>query len=167
MAFLIFLSGDLKGRKFEFDRDVISIGRSHDNIIQINDPSVSSKHCEFRREGETFSFTDLGSTNGSYLNGVQVTEPVSVSPKDTIQVGDMEIIFDAPELLHGNNYAERTTTTGIIVKPGNIVKDLPGDAESAFTMRKDNKRAWVFATLAAVAAATAAFIWFLIKLFRQ
>jgi len=168
MAFLIFLGGDLKGRKFEFDRDTITIGRSHENAIQLNDPSVSSHHCQFQRDGETYSFTDLGSTNGSYVNGMQVSEPVEIHPKDIIQLGDMEIIFDAPELMKGNDYAERTSTTGIIVKPGAAVaREVPTEVESGFGVRKDSKKLWVLVTSSAVAAATIAFIWFLVRLFKS
>lgn len=168
MAFLIFLSGDLKGRKFEFDRDAITVGRSHENTIQLNDPSVSSNHCQFQRAGEDYSVTDLGSTNGSFVNGMQVTETIEIHPKDIIQLGDMEIIFDAPELLEGDDYAERTTTTGIIVKPGAAVsRDVPTEAESGFTVRKDSKKLWLVLTISAVAAATIAFVWFLMRLFKS
>lgn len=166
MAFLIFLTGDLKGRKFEFDRDNITVGRSQDNIVPINDPSVSSHHCEFHREDTTYTLVDKGSTNGSFVNGMQVEEPVEINPKDIIQLGDMELIFDAPELLQGNDYAERTTTTGIIVKPGSLAREKPADIDSGFTARKDNKKAWIVITSAAVVAAVLLFAWFMIKLFR-
>lgn len=166
MAFLIFLTGDLKGRKFEFDRPSITIGRSHENTIQLNDPSVSSQHCEFTREENTFKLIDKGSTNGSFVNGMQVVEPVEISPKDIIQLGDMEMIFDAPELLQGNDYAERTTTTGIIVKPGALAREKPSSIDSGFTARKDNKTAWIAVTAGAVVAAVVLFAWFMIKLFR-
>src|SRR5210317_1271724 len=141
MAFLIFLGGDLKGRKFEFDRDAITVGRSHDNAIQLNDPSVSSHHCQFQRNGDSYTVTDLDSTNGSFVNGMQVTGTVDIHPKDIVQLGDMEVIFDAPELLEGDDYAERTTTTGIVVKPGAAVaRDVPTEAESGFEVRKDSKK---------------------------
>lgn len=167
MAFLIFLGGELKGSKFEFDRDEISVGRSHDNTIRLNDPSVSSNHCVFQRTGETYTVTDTGSTNGSFVNGMEVTETVEIHPKDIIQLGDMELIFDAPELLKGNDYAERTTTTGIIVKPGAIVREIPTDEDSGFGIRKDSKKVWMIVTASAVAAATVAFVYFLMKLFKS
>ena len=167
MAFLIFLGGDLKGRKFEFDRDAITVGRSHTNTINLNDQSVSSNHCQFQRTGDTFTVTDKGSTNGSFVNGMAVTETVEIHPKDIIQLGDMEIIFDAPELLEGDDYAERTTTTGIIVQPGATVREAPTDDESAFAIRKDSKKVWLIVTISAVGAAAIAFIWFLMKLFKS
>ena len=167
MAFLIFLGGDLKGRKYEFDRDEITIGRSHDNTIQLNDPSVSSQHCRFVRSGETYTVNDLGSTNGSFVNGMQVTETIEIHPKDIVQLGDMEIIFDAPELLQGNDYAERTTTTGIIVKPGATVERESVSDEEGFAVRKDNKMVWIVVTISAVAVAAIAFVCFLVRLFKS
>jgi pSer/pThr/pTyr-binding forkhead associated (FHA) protein len=167
MAFLIFLGGDLKGRKFEFDRDEITVGRSHDNTIPASDPSISSHHCRFLRDGDSFTVTDNESTNGSFVNGIPVTETVDIHPKDIIQLGDLEIIFDAPELLQGDDYAERTTTTGIIVKPGSVVRDVPTDDDAGFAARKDSKKVWVIVTIAAVVAAGIAFIWFLMRLFRS
>ena len=165
MAFLIFLGGDLKGRKFEFDRDDITVGRSHDNTIPANDPSISSNHCRFQRNGDTYTVTDTGSTNGSFVNGIKVTETVDIHPKDIIQLGDMEIIFDAPELLQGDDYAERTTTTGIIVKPGSVVRDVPTDEDAGFAARKDSKKVWVIVTIVAVVGAGIALVWFLMRLF--
>jgi pSer/pThr/pTyr-binding forkhead associated (FHA) protein len=165
MAFLIFLGGDLKGRKFEFDRDAITIGRSNDNTIQLNDPSVSSNHCQFDQSGDQYTVTDIGSTNGSFVNGIAVTETVSIHPKDIVQLGDIEIIFDAPEIMEGDDYAERTTTTGIVVKPGAVVREVSADEETTFTVRKDNKKVWMIVTISAVAAASIAFVWFLMKLF--
>src|SRR5437867_6562406 len=59
-------------RLFPLDADSLRIGRSSQNAIQISDPTVSKAHAEIARAGERFTIRDLGSRNGTRLNGVDV-----------------------------------------------------------------------------------------------
>ena len=55
----------------ELIEDLITIGRGSDNMIVINDPSVSTHHAQLQRAGETYRLKDLDSTNGTHVNGSQ------------------------------------------------------------------------------------------------
>ena len=57
--------------------------RSGNNV----DPTVSSRHAEIRRLGSDYYFSDLGSTNGSYINDNRVTAPTRLSHGDLIRIG--------------------------------------------------------------------------------
>src|SRR5207253_2303083 len=56
-------------RTHEVDSRRVVIGRSRECDIQISDPNASRRHAEIRRDGDTFSVVDLGSTNGTDVNG--------------------------------------------------------------------------------------------------
>lgn len=91
---LVVLSEQLRGQQFELSQDLYTIGRSEKEAICINDPTISSRHCELiRDEDGSFRVRDLGSTNGTRINGVKVTEQKLVN-SDILQVGGVEIMFD-------------------------------------------------------------------------
>jgi FHA domain/GAF domain len=62
-----------RGRTYEIREDVVYLGRSTDNDIQLNDRFVSRKHLKITRKGDVFFIKDLYSKNGTFLNG----EPIS------------------------------------------------------------------------------------------
>ncbi|HQU45975.1 MAG: hypothetical protein B7Z73_10730 [Planctomycetia bacterium 21-64-5] len=64
-----------------------SFGRDPSCDILVNHPAVSSRHCQLTRLPDGFMLEDLGSTNGTYVNGVRIGLPVKVGPGDTITLG--------------------------------------------------------------------------------
>jgi len=76
----------------ELTGDRMSVGRNDGNDITIPDGSVSGSHGEFTFDGSTWSFTDLGSTNGTKVNGAQV-EHVELGHGAQFQIGDVAVIF--------------------------------------------------------------------------
>ena len=107
MAALIGMSGDVKGKTFPIDRDVITIGRNKDNTIPIDNPTVSSHHCSLLRDGDRYLLRDLKSTNGTRLNSKDITES-KLRPKDLLQVGSVEFLFDSGpmEIVETHSYTE-------------------------------------------------------------
>jgi hypothetical protein len=81
------------GRDVQLDRDVVVIGRSSGCDIVLDDPNVSRRHAEVRRLGEGFSLVDLGSTNGTEVNGQRVGE-TSLMNGDVIGVGTTRLTFE-------------------------------------------------------------------------
>jgi hypothetical protein len=63
------------------------IGRAAVCDLMLADPSVSRHHAELRRQGEEWLLADLGSTNGTRLNGWRISGPVSVHPGDRVAFG--------------------------------------------------------------------------------
>ena len=97
MAFVKILTGERKGTRIDIDRDEVVFGRAPDNLIVLKDESVSSKHCAIIRNGRNFVIRDLGSTNGTCLNDIVIQEH-QLSPKDTIIVGSVEVLFDGDDI---------------------------------------------------------------------
>jgi len=76
----------------DFSEETVSIGRLPDNRLAIEDASVSSHHAELRFDGSEYHIKDLDSTNGTFVNGVQVTDE-KVSHGDAIRFGKVETTF--------------------------------------------------------------------------
>jgi hypothetical protein len=71
-----------------------TLGRG-DVEIQLEDPFASSHHARIAHEGSVVVLEDLGSTNGTYLNGEPLRGPQPLRPGDRIRIGDSEFTFDA------------------------------------------------------------------------
>ena len=69
LASLLFRSGDFKGRRLPIKVPVVNIGRGDYNDVVIADPSVSTMHAKLQRREAIWILTDLGSTNGTFVEG--------------------------------------------------------------------------------------------------
>jgi pSer/pThr/pTyr-binding forkhead associated (FHA) protein len=85
MAKLVILTQGLNGRAHELNVDRTTIGRVEDNLFQIAESSVSSHHCEVLLRGSDVVIKDLNSTNGTFINGEQITESV-LKPGQTLRL---------------------------------------------------------------------------------
>lgn len=83
-------SGLQPGKKFALNQ-INSIGRAMSNDIPLNDTFLSGEHAVLEWDGNTWLFEDLGSTNGSWVNGREVDVPTPLTYGDIIQVGHVEL----------------------------------------------------------------------------
>jgi diguanylate cyclase (GGDEF)-like protein len=96
-ACLVVIYGSELGKRITLDRTVTDCGRSLQMGIPLDDESVSRKHARFAWTGSGYVVTDLGSTNGTYVNDVSVRERALVDG-DQIKIG--RTIF---KLIFGSN----------------------------------------------------------------
>jgi FhaA, N-terminal domain/FHA domain len=80
-------------RELGIESPITVIGRSSECDVVVGDPNVSRRHAEIRRVGRGYSLVDLGSTNGTEVNGQRVTE-TSLMNGDVIGVGTTQITFE-------------------------------------------------------------------------
>ncbi len=95
MASLFVIQGIDQGARFELDDDTYHIGRDATNTIQLHDQEVSRHHADLRRQGEQYSLTDLGSSNGTYVNSRRV-ESHELASGDRVQIGKTLLLFTGP-----------------------------------------------------------------------
>ncbi|GAB4273738.1 MAG: hypothetical protein Kow0092_29070 [Deferrisomatales bacterium] len=75
-------------RRFRLgDGEAVVLGRGADAEVRLDNPAVSRRHARLRREGERYILTDLGSTNGTSVNGRTVAGSVLVGPGERIALG--------------------------------------------------------------------------------
>lgn len=93
-ALLVVQRGPGSGSRFLLDQDVVQAGRHPDSDIFLDDVTVSRRHAEFGREGDTFTVTDAGSLNGTYVNRDRIDQ-VALKDGDEVQIGKFRLVFYA------------------------------------------------------------------------
>jgi len=83
------------GKRVDIAQDPVTIGRHPECEIVLNDQEVSRQHAEVRREDGQFVVVDLGSLNGTKVNGAGVKAPRPLEDGDTISIGAHTIRFEA------------------------------------------------------------------------
>lgn len=91
-AVLVMFRSDGERRSFSITRDMTVIGRREDCDLRIPLGDVSRKHCRLVRDGDMLRLEDLGSSNGTYLNGQRVQESL-LAPGDSVQVGPVVFVL--------------------------------------------------------------------------
>jgi pSer/pThr/pTyr-binding forkhead associated (FHA) protein len=94
IASLLVRSGALRGRRLPVTVPTVNIGRADYNDLVIADPSVSTTHAKLQRKDDVWVLTDLGSTNGTYVEGEPVTGETALTPGTTIRFGDVAALFE-------------------------------------------------------------------------
>ena len=87
---LVFPNGD----RYVLGSAVVSVGRLPECDITVNDSNVSRRHAEIHPQGDGFALVDLGSTNGSQINGSKVSQRQLVEG-DELSFGNTRMIFEA------------------------------------------------------------------------
>ncbi|CAH0278939.1 Oxoglutarate dehydrogenase inhibitor [Arthrobacter sp. Bi83] len=84
---------DIDGQRYSLNAPSIVLGRSSEADILVDDTGVSRRHLEIQTAGGTTTAVDLGSTNGSYVNGHKVAGSMELTDGSTITMGRTKIIF--------------------------------------------------------------------------
>jgi Nif-specific regulatory protein len=111
-AKLVAVSGAMVGDVFSLDGEQVSLGRDIANSLWLPDASLSRRHCLFVRQGQAWDVQDLGSSNGTFVNGLQVTTH-RLQAGDRITIGDSTLLF--VERPTGHSTAALVDTTPVIV----------------------------------------------------
>lgn len=114
-ARLVMISPPAPGAEFAFQRPKMRLGRAEDLDICVNHRSISREHAEFVRDGAQVRLVDLGSANGTRVNGRDVTD-VALAPGDIVELGQVRFRYVG----EGETYhfdAERTVQMDALVMP--------------------------------------------------
>jgi ABC-type multidrug transport system ATPase subunit/pSer/pThr/pTyr-binding forkhead associated (FHA) protein len=84
---LVFVEGPSTGKTFPLEGDEIYIGRESTNTLQIDSPGVSRKHVRLNFKNQQYWLEDLGSSNGTFVNGERISQPKPLQNGDTIGLG--------------------------------------------------------------------------------
>ncbi|MDQ1639083.1 MAG: hypothetical protein QOF62_2422 [Pyrinomonadaceae bacterium] len=154
---LIAISGSLKGTIFALTEDNVSVGRETSNVICLNEPSISRRHCvlkikdaraecrsdSYPGQEAKFQIIDLESFNGTFVNGFPIKEH-SLAHGDQIALGDVQFLFllhDAeagtpPVAFDEADLITRSTVRlqpedAFYLRPERVLADLPQTARIA------------------------------------
>ncbi len=141
MVRLIIQSGEFEGRGFDMLEERITIGRSTDNTIRLEDKTVSSHHATLTLEGADYILKDLNSTNGSRVNGRRITE-VKLANGDRVRLGHLDLKYESDAKKTGqplpvvSRGVDLTSTTPLSVTPSVLKSASP-------FKRRENKTNWI------------------------
>ena len=91
LAYLVVLAGVSAGEMFKLQEERTVVGRGPKVPVRLNDEGVSREHCAFVRDGDKMIVEDLGSTNGTFCNGIRVDRR-ELADGDKIMVGSTTIL---------------------------------------------------------------------------
>ena len=91
-ALLVVKRGPNAGSRFLLDKDLTTAGRHPESDIFLDDVTVSRRHAEFSRTGESFVVRDVGSLNGTYLNRERI-DSSTLANGDEVQIGKFRLVY--------------------------------------------------------------------------
>lgn len=95
MASLFVIKGADQGMRFELDPGITILGRDTTATVQLHDSEVSRRHAELRVADNRFVLSDVGSSNGTFVNGRRV-DSQELATGDQVQIGATTLLFTAP-----------------------------------------------------------------------
>jgi predicted component of type VI protein secretion system len=84
--------GPTPGKVFDLAKDTFTIGRDVNADVTINDPEVSRTHIRLTAQADGYMIEDLGSTNGTFINGQRVTGSKLLRPGDSLGLGETVVL---------------------------------------------------------------------------
>ena len=90
---LVRINDSFAGEEFSLSELENTIGRTDDNFILLSDPSISRHHATIEAVGERFSVRDLGSSNGTRVNGKKLKDRATLKFGDRVEFGNVEFVF--------------------------------------------------------------------------
>lgn len=136
---LIILSEQFRGRTFELSRDQHTVGRVDERDICIKDPTVSTYHCRFVKNGNTYLLEDQGSTNGTRVNNVPIVSQL-LQNSDILQIGGVEVLYDCDDK-SVTTVVQQQTKTDIDITAASTTQQIRRMEQLGFAKRQKNNKA--------------------------
>ncbi len=125
-AEVVIQRGPAPGKRYAVTAVTNTIGRSPSNDVVINDPEISRRHAQIVQEGSQFTVEDLGSTNGTFVNGQRCAGATPLQHGDTIELGDtisLQFIHEAAVA----QMAAEDTADSLPVQPPPPAEPMPAN----------------------------------------
>ena len=119
MSKLVFLGEKFGGRVYEFVPEKTTVGRGDSNTLVIHEDSVSSAHCEILVNGGEVIIHDLGSANGTFVNGTRVKGQCQVKHDQVVRFGSVEARLE----LDSQKWEDTTTEETAVISMQRIMRD--------------------------------------------
>ena len=95
---IVMRSGPIPGSSFYLERTEVTLGRDLSNDIPVPDQEISRRHARFLTRTDGVYIEDLGSTNGTFLNGVRISSPQRLNNGDLITLAEATVMsFEWPD----------------------------------------------------------------------
>src|SRR5579862_6407424 len=122
MPSLVFLAGPIAGRRYKLGEGEYVIGRRSDCQIFVPDMRVSRQHARLWRNGEAWSLEDLGSNNGTYINGARLQSATELRHDDEIMIANNRIRVESQEAPSEPKYPEGNPVTIVDIASQSLIR---------------------------------------------
>jgi len=160
MPKLHILSGILEGKVIDIVDERCTLGRALDNLIRLEDGTVSHHHAMLLTENGEFKLRDLNSTNGTRVNGTRIVES-KINNGDQVRLGSVEMRFESDAKKTSQPLPPVQTGIDLTqVGTGSVPPPTFGSA-SPFARKKSNQRnplVWVILGLGVLALVVLALV---------
>ncbi len=136
-ARLIVKQGPQIGIIFPVVGDRVRLGREEANDIKIQDAEVSRRHCELVWKDNALIVQDIGSSNGTFVNGTQVTTPTTLKAGDRIGLGQTILVLEFDPVGEGAQAAYELPPSSRPIAPS-----APHAAQQTVPQKR-NKLLWI------------------------
>ena len=127
MPKIYIMNGPDKGRSFDLEGDIVTIGRAPEADIHLNDKSISRKHAEINRRGNRFIVKDLKSKNGTFIDGMRIAADTPHEIKEGVPIAVGNTFFSL-----GKAYPEDVLD---LLDSVDLFKELNGELDGAIKDR--------------------------------
>ena len=127
---LIVNQGPRPDQEYELTNEIYALGREAGNDLVIEDSQVSRRHARLTRQGTSYFIEDLGSTNGTFVNGRRITAPTLLSNNDKLGLADtvlLSVVAPMPTL-----GSDETLVDGVADALGATAVNAPVPTQPAF-----------------------------------
>jgi sigma-B regulation protein RsbU (phosphoserine phosphatase) len=134
MPSLVFLAGPIAGRRYKLGDGEYVIGRRSDCQIFVPDMRVSRQHARLVRNGEGWTLEDLGSNNGTYINGVRLQAATLLRHEDEIMIANNKIRVEAQDFPSEQRAPEGNAVTIVDVSGSSLIRSRDDSASARLPM---------------------------------
>ncbi|MBL9085696.1 MAG: FHA domain-containing protein [Planctomycetia bacterium] len=141
MPRLVIIRGPGAGRDVTLGAETV-VGRAPDVEIPVDDAGASRRHCRVRMEGQFWVLEDLGSRNGTFVNGKRAEGVVPLREGDVVRIGTVELIF------RGDGAAREAASVPVapvakVAPPAPAAPaEAPAEPEKKYDLRPRRRRNW-------------------------
>ena len=151
MASLFVVQGADQGKRFEFKSGPVALGRDNSNAIRLHDTEVSRRHAELRQDDDTYRVVDLGSANGTYVNG-QLIDQAPLHSGDRLQLGQTVLLYHDQT---GSPKRDLSARVDLLSRSGDddrsaILKSIPLGEGSRVLHKPEGAAGWLRERLASL-----------------
>ncbi len=126
-------SGPTPGAIYSLEGDQLIIGRDSSSGVPINDAEISRKHARLMFQGGKYVIEDLGSTNGTFVNGQRLVSPVVLKSGDVVSLGEQIVLmFEALSADPGETMISRKGPVRAAPAPAPAPAPMPAPAPQQY-----------------------------------
>jgi len=160
------LSGVLEGKIIDLIDERITVGRALDNMIRLEDGTVSHHHSMFLADGPDYKVRDLNSTNGTRVNGMRIVES-KLHHGDQVRFGSVEMRYES-DVKKASQPLPPTQTGVDLAQVGRNTAAPPPTFSSVSPFgrkQRSEPKVWLWVVIGLGLVTAAVLAWFLYKFF--